>query len=97
LKGGCVRNGMRLQGIEITYFVDTVGLNCWINEFGDEFSLEILYDIVDISLIVGCKSMCLLTARKNFFAPTFKAFVSAAAKSYHIRVESCYRWITGEL
>ena len=65
-----------------SYLIDTVGLNSWVNEFGDELAFEILSNFF-VSLIVDCSYLgsSNRTSKKNFLAPTLRAFFSAATKS----------------
>ena len=61
--------------------IDGISLNCRINEFGDEFALEIL-DAVCLVSMVDAHRCVQQTSRKNFFAPTARAFRRAASKSF---------------
>jgi hypothetical protein len=50
-----------------TDFIDTVGLNGWIDEFCDELSFEVLDHMCNLIAIVVA---IIRTSRKNFLAPT---------------------------
>ena len=64
-----------------TNLIDRVGLDGWINEFGNKLALEVLpSSSIDTCLIFVRDGW--LTSRKNFFAPTFRAFLRAASKSF---------------
>jgi hypothetical protein len=58
-------------------FVDAVGLNSWVDELGDELLLEILCTLSQLGTQMKRRER--ITSRKNFFAPTARAFLRAAS------------------
>lgn len=75
-----------------SYLVDAVGLNGWVNEFGDELAFEVLSNVCFIDCYCSYIGSSNRTSKKNFLAPTLRAFFSAATKSLLMCEMEIDRW-----